>query len=34
MLDRDSWHCTGGGDQNNPQEKEKYLSEDAFQIAE
>ena len=21
-MDRGSWHCTGGGDQNHPQEKE------------
>ena len=32
------WHCTGGGDQDHPQEKEmqkaKWLSEEALQIAE
>ena len=37
-MDRGSWHCTGGSDQNNPQEKEmqkgKWLSEEALQIAE
>ena len=35
-MDRDSWHCTGGSDQNNPQEKEKakWLSEEALQISE
>ena len=33
-----SWHCTGGSDQDHPQEKEmpkaKRLSEEALQIAE
>ena len=33
-----SWHCTGGSDQDHPQEKEmqkaKCLSEEALQIAE
>ena len=37
-MDGDSWHCTGGGNQNHPQEKEvkkvKWLSEEALQIAE
>ena len=37
-MDRGSWHCTGGGDQELPQEKEmqkaKWLSEEALQIAE
>ena len=32
------WHCTGGSDQEHPQEKEmqkgKMLSEEALQIAE
>ena len=36
-MDRGSLHCTGGGDQNHPQEKEmqkaKWLSEEALQIA-
>ena len=33
-----SWHCTGGSDQDHPQEKKwkkaKWLSEEALQIAE
>ena len=38
-MDVSSWHCTGGGDQNHPQEKKKdkkakWLSEEALQIAE
>ena len=37
-MDRGSQHCTGGGDQNHPQEKEmqkgKWLSEEVLQIAE
>ena len=38
-MDRGSLHCTGGGDQNHPQQKEmqkkaKWLSEEALQIAE
>ena len=37
-MDRGSKHCTGGSDQNHPQEKEmqkaKWLSEEALQIAE
>ena len=37
-MDRVSQHCTGGGDQNHPQQKEtqkaKWLSEEALQIAE
>ena len=37
-MDRDSWHCIGGSDQDHPQEKEmqkaKWLSEEALQIAE
>ena len=35
-IDRGSWHCTGGSDQDNPQEKEKakWLSEEALQISE
>ena len=37
-MDGGSWHCTGGSDQDHPQEKEmqksKMLSEDALQIAE
>ena len=37
-MDRGSWHCTGGGDQNHPQEKKcknaKWLSEEDLQIAE
>ena len=36
-MDRGSWHCTGGSDQDRPQEKKckkaKWLSE-ALQIAE
>ena len=35
-MDRGSWHCTGGSDQDHPQEKEmqkgKWLSEEALQI--
>ena len=37
-MDRGSWYCTGGSDQNHPQEEEtqkaKWLSEEALQIAE
>ena len=37
-MDRGSWHCIGGRDQDHPQEKEmkkaKWLSEEALQIAE
>ena len=37
-MNRGLWHCTGGSDQNHPQEKEmqngKWLSEEALQIAE
>ena len=37
-MDAGSWHCTGGRDQDNPQEmkckKAKGLSEEALQIAE
>ena len=37
-LWRDSWHCTGGSDQDHPQEKEMqkgiWLSEESWQIAE
>ena len=37
-MDRGSGHCTGGSDQDHPQEKEmqkaKWLSEEALQIAE
>ena len=37
-MDRGLWHCTGGSDQDHPQEKEmekaKWLSEEALQIAE
>ena len=37
-MDRCLQHCTGGGNQNHPQEKEmqetKWLSEEALQIAE
>ena len=38
-MDCGSWHCTGGSDQNNPQEKKKctkatWLSEEALKIAE
>jgi len=37
-MDRGSWHCTGGSDQDHPQEKEmqksKMLSKEALQIAE
>ena len=36
-MDRGSWHCIGGSDQNHPQEKKckktKWLSEDSLQIA-
>ena len=36
-MDRSSWHCTGGSDQDNPQKKKckkaKWLSEEALQIA-
>ena len=36
-MDRGLWHCTGGRDQDQPQEKEmqkaKWLSEEALQIA-
>ena len=36
LMDRGSRHCTGGRDQDHPQEKEmqKELSEEALQIAE
>ena len=37
-MEGGSWHCTGGSDQDHPQEKEmqkaKWLSEEALQIAE
>ena len=37
-MDGGLWHCTGGSDQDHPQEKEpekaKWLSEEALQIAE
>ena len=37
-MDGGSWHCTGGSDQDCPQEKEmqkaRWLSEEALQIAE
>ena len=36
-MDRGSWHCTGGSDQDHPQEKEMQkgkMSEEALQIAE
>ena len=37
-MDHGSWHCTGGSDQDNPQEKEMlkatWFSEEALQIAE
>ena len=37
-MDRSSWHCTGGSDQDHLQEKEmqkgKWLSKVALQIAE
>ena len=37
-MDRGSWHCTGGSDQDHPQGKEikkaKWLSEEALQTAE
>ena len=36
-MDQGLWHCTGGSDQDHPQEKEmkkaKWLSEEALQIA-
>ena len=36
-MDRGSWHCTGGCDQDHPQEKKykkaKWLSEEALQTA-
>ena len=36
-MDGGLWHCTGGNDQDHPQEKEmkkaKWLSEEALQIA-
>ena len=37
LMDRGSWHCTGGSDQDHPQEKEmqkaKWLSEEVLQTA-
>ena len=36
-MDRGLWDCTGGSDQDHPQEKckkEKWFSEEALQIAE
>ena len=37
-MDGGSWHCTGGSDQDHPQEKKckkaKCLSEEALQITE
>ena len=37
-MDRGSWHCTGGSDQDHSHDKEmqkeKQLSEEALQIAE
>ena len=34
-MDGGSWHCTGGSDQEHPQEKERqWLSDEALQIAE
>ena len=37
-MDKDSRHCTGGSDQDHPQEKKckktKWLFEEALQIAE
>ena len=37
-MNLSSWHCTGGTDQDHPQEKEmqksKTVSEEVFQIAE
>ena len=37
-MDGGLWHCTGGGDQDHPQEEEmqqgQWLSEEALQIAE
>ena len=36
-MERGLWHCTGGSDQDHPQEKEmqkaKWLSEEILQIA-
>ena len=36
IMDRSSWNCTGGNDQDHPQEKEmqkgKWLSEEALKI--
>ena len=36
-MDEGSWHCTGGSDQDHPQEKKykkaKWLSEEALKIA-
>ena len=37
-MDRDSWHCTGGSDQDHPKKKKckkaKWLSKEPLQIAE
>ena len=33
-MDGGSGHCTGGSDQDHPQEKAKWLSEEALEIAE
>ena len=36
-MDRGSWHCTGGSDQDHPQEKEMQkgkMVEEALQIVE
>ena len=37
-MDAGSWHCTGGSDQDHPQEKEiqkrKWFSEEELQIAQ
>ena len=37
-MDRGSWHCSGGSDENHPQEnkckKAKWLSKEALEIAE
>ena len=37
-MDRDSWHCTGGRDQDHPPkkgaQKVKWLFEEALQVAE
>ena len=33
-MDGDPWHCTGDRIQDHPQEKGKWLSEEALQIAE